>query len=510
VSIESLTPEDIAKYGSEADKRELAMWVERMGGTGNKFNPAKTGPYHAWLYSKFPHIATAPLAQHHKDLWQWLESITPQSRPKPRVEVWARGAAKSETGQLGIAYLAERLARRFCLYVCSTQDKADEHVASVAALLEKLGHTAAVTMQGHSKGWRRAQVRSSNGFNLAGIGLDTTTRGVKLEEFRPDLMVLDDIDDREDTPKTTAKKERSVTQSILPAGSSDCVVLFLQNLIIEDGIVSRMVEKRADYLLSAEITGPIKAVNDLVIEDAQLPNGRNYKKIIGGRATWEGQNLEVCQRQILDWGWTAFKRESQQEVQGADGYFFDHHKFKFADKLEDVQGEKWRFCRAWDKAGTQDGGDWTVGVLTAMASNGVAVVLDVERHQYEPNNVKKLIDATSAKDKETFGHVIVHIPQDPSQAGKDQAMQDAQRLASYAAKIESVRGKKAIRAGRWAEQVNSGNAYLLRADWNWTFTEEHRKFREDEQHDYDDQVDAASDACTELATMKFKPGAKAY
>jgi len=32
VSIESLTPEDIAKYGSEADKRELAMWVERMGG----------------------------------------------------------------------------------------------------------------------------------------------------------------------------------------------------------------------------------------------------------------------------------------------------------------------------------------------------------------------------------------------------------------------------------------------------------------------------------------------
>lgn len=34
MSIESLTPEDIAKYGSEADKRELAMWVERMGGNG--------------------------------------------------------------------------------------------------------------------------------------------------------------------------------------------------------------------------------------------------------------------------------------------------------------------------------------------------------------------------------------------------------------------------------------------------------------------------------------------
>ena len=52
MSIESLTPEDIAKYGSEADKRELAMWVERMGGGRMDFESPRDwfhrGQLEAW------------------------------------------------------------------------------------------------------------------------------------------------------------------------------------------------------------------------------------------------------------------------------------------------------------------------------------------------------------------------------------------------------------------------------------------------------------------------------
>ena len=501
----------IADHLDELTPEQLAYVDDVLLAPGEE---AQTGPgddYFQWLRDNFPNVISKAFAPRHQQLWEWFKTIRPDCIVPPRLEIWPRGGAKSITGRLGTVYAGARLARRFCLYVSETQEQADTHVAAISGFFAQLGYGPALTKQGTQKGWRRNQLRVDNGFNVAAMGLDTAVRGINLDQFRPDMIIFDDIDGRNDTPKTTAKKEAAVTESILPAGSSDCVVLFLQNLVIEDGIISRVVDGRAPYLLNAEVIGPIKAVEGLVVEDDQLPNGKWYKKIGGGVASWAGQTLEICQQQILLWGWPAFKREAQQEVAGADGYFFDHNQFR---KIEDLPGgfpgkRKWKFCRAWDLAGTEGGGDYTAGVLIAYSveigpggrDDGLAVVLDVVREQFEPNKVKRLIAQTTMADRETYGVVKTHFPQDPSQAGKDQAQQyqDRFRAKQVPVTVESVRGAKAKRASRWAEQVNAGNAYLMPGEWNHHFTEEHRKFREDEEHDFDDQVDAASDAMTELA-----------
>ena len=499
-NLDDLTPEEIAAI----DDILLAP------GDGPETLPAED--YEQWLKDNFPAVVAAPMADRHRNLWSWVMSIKPTVTPPPRVEVWARGSAKSTTARLAATNIGERLGRRFCLYVSETQEQADTHVGAISAFFQTRGYGPALTKQGTSKGWRRNQLRVDNGFNVAAMGLDTAVRGINLEQFRPDLIIFDDVDNRNDTPAKTTKKENAITNSILPAGSSDCVVLFVQNLIIEDGIVSRMVDGRAPYLLNAEIIGPIKAIDGLEVEDAQLPNGRWYKKIVKGVATWAGQTLETCQRQIMEWGWAAFKREAQHEVAGADGYFFEHGKMR---SVADLPGgfpgtRRWRFCRAWDLAATEGGGDYTVGVLIACSIDGgigneIMVVVDVVREQFEPAKVKRLIARTTESDRVKYGVVKTHFPQDPSQAGKDQAQTYGDRFRGAAGDkpvpvtIESVRGKKWIRASRWAEQVNDGNAYLCEGEWNWAFVEEHRKFRADEEHDFDDQVDAASDACTELA-----------
>jgi len=41
--------------------------------------------------------------------------------------------------------------------------------------------------------------------------------------------------------------------------------------------------------------------------------------ITGGQATWEGQNLEVCQNNINTWGLTSFLQEAQHEVDNIVG-----------------------------------------------------------------------------------------------------------------------------------------------------------------------------------------------
>jgi len=437
------------------------------------------------------------MGERHKRLWEWFESLEEGKTLAPRLEVWPRGGAKSSTGELGTAYVGSKLSRRFVLYLCGTQDRADEHVQAISGHLERLGHSPLLNKQGNSKGWRRNQLRTAHGFNVAALGLDTAVRGIKLDQFRPDLIILDDVDSREDTPEKTAKKERAITEGILPAGAAATAILFLQNLIIEDGIVARMVDGRAEYLRNADILGPEPAIRNLVTEDDRLENGRGYKRIVSGEPTWAGQSLEICQRQIIDWGWTAFKRESQHEVYGADGYFFDASRLLEVDDVPRLN----KRCRAWDLAGTEGGGDYTRGTLGGTSANQNLYIEDLVGGQLGSDRARALMVATAKADQEKYGSVIIRITQDPGQAGADQAQQLERLLKPYGTVVvKTATGSKAVRARGFADHLNSGNVFMRRAEWNHTMREEVRKFREDEQHDFDDIVDTLSDIYNTLIT----------
>jgi predicted phage terminase large subunit-like protein len=159
-----------------------------------------------------------------------------------------------------------------------------------------------------------------------------------------------------------------------------------------------------------------------------------------------------------------------------------------------------RLCRAWDLAATEGGGDWTVGVLMGRAVNDTVYVLDMARGQWGSHNVRIQIGLAALRDRAEWGRrVWLHLPQDPGQAGKDQAEQLRAAFAAYRPVMEMVSGNKVTRAAGFADAVNSGNVTLVEAEWNQEFTEELKKFRADVASQRDDIVDAASDAYNEIA-----------
>jgi predicted phage terminase large subunit-like protein len=459
--------------------------------------------YREWLKAYFPNVATKPLAERHRLLWEWFSDLRIDHRPRPYVAAWPRGGGKSSTGELATTFLADRLTRKFVLYVCATQDQADLHVQSIATLLEERGAERQINKFGGVRAWRREQLRTASGFNVAGFGLDAGTRGIKIDQYRPDLIIFDDIDDTDDTGDTVLKKIRVITSKILPTGSSDCAILFLQNLIHEGGIVCQLVDGRADFL-HTRIVPPIDpAVRDLKVEMVPQNDGAKVYKIVGGTPTWEGQDLQTCEDQINDWGLDAFKREAQHEVYGASGYVFDHTRFAECEESEVPTLTK--IVRAWDFAATHGGGDYTVGVAMGISPNGRCFVLDVVRGQWDPAEVETRLDETAEADREKWGDsVSQQLPKDPGSAGKYQAWQLKKLLGDESTATKDVRGKKAKRARGWAAKVNSGNACLVRAPWNRLYKQEHREFREDEKHPYDDQVDASADAYNALAKGPVK------
>src|SRR5437773_1918307 len=80
--------------------------------------------WETWLKLRYPLVCSAPFAERHTRLWEWFESLTPNVKPRPRVEVWPRGGAKSMSAELGCVRACVCLSRRFVLYVSGTQEQA--------------------------------------------------------------------------------------------------------------------------------------------------------------------------------------------------------------------------------------------------------------------------------------------------------------------------------------------------------------------------------------------------
>lgn len=270
-----------------------------------------------FLAKLFPHLFYYPLALHHLDFWGHIDGIQPQIKPSAFFAILPRGGGKSSNVEAATAFLGVQNRRKFCLYVRSTQAKANESVQNIASMLEKLTERK-VGKYGNSKGWRIDTLRCANGFNVVALGFDAAVRGIRIEEYRPDLILLDDIDDKDDTLITVEKKIKTLTDDILPAGSRDVAVIGVQNLIHYNSIFKRVADGKADFLHNRIVSGPFPAVIDLEYE--ARPEG-GYR-ITGGTPTWEGQNLEVCEAQINEWGPDAFLKESQQIVTLAKGRVF--------------------------------------------------------------------------------------------------------------------------------------------------------------------------------------------
>jgi hypothetical protein len=287
-----------------------------------------TTDWRIWLRALFPDAFTADFASFHAELWAWLWAIRRRQRPAPFVGIWPRDTGKSTSTETACVAVAARGARRYGLYVCRTQDQADDHVQNVAALLESDAvaehyptlSDRALSKFGASRGWRHNRLHTRDGFTLDAVGLDRAVRGIKLEEQRPDFMILDDLDTESDSPPVVGKNVRTLTRKILPLGSDDVAVLAVQNLVHDESIFGRLAgasSTPADFLADRTLSGPHKAVNALAYER------RGTRTVItGGEPTWAGLDLEACQQRIDRDGIDAFLAECQHERQRPEGVAF--------------------------------------------------------------------------------------------------------------------------------------------------------------------------------------------
>jgi hypothetical protein len=288
-------------------------------------------------------------ASFHRRFWEWLDSVGDGPVP-PYVAIWFRGSGKSTQAEMGVVTMGANQKRGYCLYLCRNQDRADDHVMNIGSMLESQAvqerwpqlATRAIGKYGSPKGWRRSRLITAGGLIVDALGLDTAVRGVKIEFRRPDMAVLDDIDDHRDTLNDIEKRLETLSRGLLPALTPNAVIIVAQNLVHPDGVVARVLDKRSDILSTGILDGPIPAVEGLLESDRELPADGDGGRV---RAVWpEGFPLEACAEEISRIGMTAFRREMQHEVHSRENALFYNVKWirQTVDEIPELTGrEMW-------------------------------------------------------------------------------------------------------------------------------------------------------------------------
>lgn len=203
------------------------------------------------------------------------------------------------------------------------------------------------------------------------------------------------------------------------------------------------------------------------------------------------EKVTALEKELTEYGVAG---QLQQRPTPITGGLFKHAWF--ADKIVDAAPAVLRKVRGWDTASTEDGGDYTVGVLIGeecvsrageMVSTGRFFIVDVKREQLGPDGVDGLIRLTTELDGKECAQ---REEKEGGSAGLAVIAARTKTLKGYDYAGVSVTGNKITRSKPFRAQCEAGNVYLLRGAWNTKYLNELCDFKPGCKHD--DQVDASS------------------
>lgn len=214
----------------------------------------------------------------------------------------------------------------------------------------------------------------------------------------------------------------------------------------------------------------------------------------------------VTREQILRGNWTITPV----------GNFFQTEWFKKIDVIPTPHNFM-KVVRYWDKASTPPSErnpdpDYTVGILMGKGYDKRYYILDMVRFRGTSYDNRVKIRNTVEKDKRryTVGYEV-WMEEEGGSSGKDTI--DLYRrdvLPDVAFYGDRVTGSKESRAGPLASQVEAGNLFLLKADWNEDLIMECVLFPEGLHDDIVDSMSGAFNCLFKVGGNPYSVGSKKY
>ena len=188
----------------------------------------------------------------HAELYPILEALP--DRPGARLAVAApRGSAKSTLVSLiFLLWVICHRKRRFVVLISDTADKAGDFLEQVKHELvhneRLLEDYPEVCERGgrypRPPRWRSHEIITHNQVKVLAMGWGQNIRGRRHIENRPDLILLDDVESRENThsPEARAKLDEWFNKSVLKAGTKETQVIIVGTIQHYDSLLAKLTD----------------------------------------------------------------------------------------------------------------------------------------------------------------------------------------------------------------------------------------------------------------------------
>ena len=316
--------------------------------------------------------------------------------------------------------------------------------------------------------------------NFGGSFYNTTVEG-QITGKRLDLGVVDDpIKSRSEASSKTVRDKvwHSFTDDFLTRFSDSAGLLMIMTRWHLDDPVGRFIERFPD----AEIFRyPAIAEEDEKHRRKGEPLFPEHKSL---------SFLLERKRAMRQASWESEYQQSPIVVGGGE---IPIEKLRIAPFFD--KSAIRRSVRYFDKAGTEDGGAWTAGVLMHLMHDNSYMISHIARGRWGALEREQKIKALADADSKLYRNYEIGIEQEPGSGGKESAEATVRNLAGKRVFVDRVTGSKEVRAEPFVAQCQNDNVKLVAGEWVHALYDEAESWPASK---YKDQIDACSGAFNRL------------
>lgn len=317
----------------------------------------------------FPHYCYLPPGRFHRELCADLQRIL-DSPNSERFDVAApRGNAKSTwINTIFTIYCIAKGLKRFIILIGSTAENANEELQKVKHELEENEALARdyPHICGRGRMWRQNEIITTSDVKVLALGAGKRIRGRKHRHFRPDLVVVDDLETDEHVRNLEQRKkvENWLTKAVLKAGGpgQKFDVIVVGTILHFDSVLARLQDQRRfpgwtsrkyQSVIRWSERKELWAVWEQLYTDFSKPDGvrqaaadrfliENREAMLEGtEVLWpEAEPYELLMRMRIDDGPASFDSEKQNEPINPEDCLFREEWFRWFDEVE-IDGEIW-------------------------------------------------------------------------------------------------------------------------------------------------------------------------
>ncbi len=375
--------------------------------------------------------------------------------------------------------------RRFIGVISDTTEQAEEFLESIKAELEvnERLHADFKTACGKGPTWKVGKIITRNGVKVTCWGKRKRLRGARFGSRRPDLMILDDLenDEQVDSPEQREKDRKWFFKAVMKSGAAGTVYIVIGTLLHYDSLLSRLLTqpgwkgKKWQAILSHSASPLWQTWESLFAlagrGDAEQRADAFFfahekEMLAGTRVLWpQVEDYHYLMKMRVSDGPAFFDSEKQNEPINPEDCLFQEAWFQYWEDTAPLkQDERGPVYCAVDPSmgGASRTSDPSAIVYALVRDDGHIDVLEADIRKRHPDQI--LEDLIDHHTRFPFTRIAVEAVQF-QELFKDQIVKEAARRGIYLP-VEGVRphSDKTLRISRLQPHIKNGVIRFRRQD----------------------------------------------